>query len=50
MNKLMSMLLAMTFALTVVACGDPGEFDDVPDDQQMQQPQDDGMGGGGDDW
>lgn len=48
MSKLMSILLAMTFALTVVACGDPGEFDDVPEDQQMQQ--DDGMGGGGDDW
>lgn len=44
MKKLLSTLMALSFALVVVACGDPGEFEDVPQDQLQQQ--DDGMGGG----
>ncbi len=43
MSKLMATLMALSFALVMVACGDPGEFEDVPQDDMQQQE-------GGTDW
>ncbi len=45
MSKLMSILMAASFALVLVACGDPGEFEDMPQDDMQQQ--EGGMGGEG---
>ena len=43
MKTLMSTLMALSFALVLVACGDPGEFEDLPQEEGMQQE-------GGADW
>lgn len=42
MKTLMSTLMALSFALVLVACGDPGEFEDLPEDGMQQE--------GGGDW